>query len=42
MTKQFAAVGFLQGVLMGLRVGIDDERLGIIDRALSDERYFAT
>ena len=42
MTKQFAAVGFLQGVLQGLRIGIDDERAKIIDSALTDERYFAT
>jgi len=42
MSKQFAAVGFLQGVLQGLRIGIDDERAKIIDSALSDERYFAT
>lgn len=42
MTKQFAAVGFLQGVLQGLRIGIDDERAKVIDSALSDERYFAT
>lgn len=42
MTTQFAANGFLQGVLQGLRIGIDDERARIIDSALSDERYFAT
>lgn len=42
MTKQVSAVGFLQGVLQGLRIGIDDERAKIIDSALSDERYFAT
>lgn len=42
MTKQYSAVGFLQGILMGLRIGIDDERAKIIDVALSDERYFTT
>jgi hypothetical protein len=40
--KQYSAVGFLQGILQGLRIGIDDERAKIIDAALSNERYFAT
>ena len=42
MTKQYSTVGFLQGILMGIRIGIDDERAQIIDAALSDERYFGT
>ena len=42
MTKQYSTVGFLQGILMGIRIGIDDERARIIDAALSDERYFGT
>lgn len=42
MTRQATAFGFLQGILQGLRIGIDDERAKIIDAALSDERYFAT
>lgn len=42
MTRQATAIGFLQGILHGLRIGIDDERAAIIDAALSDERHFAT
>ena len=42
MTRQASAIGFLQGILQGLRIGIDDERAKIIDEALSDERHFAT
>lgn len=41
-SKQSAAVGFLQGVLQGLRIGLNDEddHAKIIDSALRDKRYF--
>ena len=42
MSNLHAKAGFLEGVLIGLRIGIDAERAKIIDSALSDERYFAT
>lgn len=32
--------GYLEGILIGIRIGIDPERAKIIDAALSDTRYF--